>query len=68
MAANVNFYAAWQPVRIDAGLSSTDAIEEGLTGGFFINATGLQWNETSGYSLGWLGTSLSLLILAFITH
>ena len=34
--ADVNFYSAWEPVRINAG-SSED--------GFFINSNGLQWNQ-----------------------
>jgi len=64
MAENVNFYAAWQPVRINAGLGDTDS---GETSGFFINATGLQWNsaapETANNAFGgWLGRS-SLLCL-----
>ena len=61
MAVNVNFYAAWEPVRINAGLGGTG--ESGLNSGFFINATGLQWssavvpgvNDEFG---GWLGEFL----------
>jgi len=57
MAENVNFYAAWEPVRINAGLGSTDS---GETGGFFVNSTGLQFSsapgQTSGNEFGgWLG-------------
>jgi len=43
MAVNVNFYAAWEPVRINAGLGGKE--ESGLNSGFFINATGLQWTS-----------------------
>lgn len=46
MAENVNFYAAWEPVRINAGLGSGG--DSGLTGGFFINGTGLQWSSNAG--------------------
>jgi len=59
MAENVNFYAAWEPVRINAGLSSST--DSGLTGGFFLNSTGVQWtsspgdNEGSDAFGGWLG-------------
>lgn len=57
MAENVNFYAAWQPVRIDAGLGSN---QQGYTTGFSINSTGLQWTSTPGTNAtnafgGWLG-------------
>ncbi|KAH0356992.1 hypothetical protein KCU81_g94, partial [Aureobasidium melanogenum] len=33
---DVNFYAAWEPVRIDGGSG---------TGGFYMNSSGLQWNS-----------------------
>ncbi|KAG9838235.1 hypothetical protein KCU98_g9301, partial [Aureobasidium melanogenum] len=34
--ADVNFYAAWEPVRINGGSG---------TGGFFMNSSGLQWDS-----------------------
>ncbi|KAI5209967.1 hypothetical protein E4T39_00509 [Aureobasidium subglaciale] len=37
--ADVNFYAAWEPVRINAGTGA---------GGFFFNSSGLQWDESPG--------------------
>lgn len=40
--SDVNFYAAWEPVRINAG--EGDGI-----GAFFINSTGLQWIEQPEY-------------------
>lgn len=55
----VNFYAAWEPVRINAGLVSGEG--SGETGGFFINSTGLQFTTAPGSSEasnqfgGWLG-------------
>ena len=58
MAGNVNFYASWQPVRINAGLDTDDS---GESGGFFINDTGLQWSSNNGQNAaddefgGWLG-------------
>lgn len=58
MAENTNFYAAWQPVRVNAGVSGTQP----SVSGFFINETGLQWttalnapgtfNDEFG---GWIG-------------
>ncbi|KAI7168634.1 hypothetical protein KC316_g4977 [Hortaea werneckii] len=58
MAQNVNFYADWQPVRINAGLGTSSF---GTTSGFYINDTGLQWSSSPGSSLsslnafgGWL--------------
>lgn len=35
--ADVNFYAAWEPVRINGGSGA---------GGFFMNNSGLQWNSS----------------------
>lgn len=32
-----NFYSSWEPVRVNAG---------GSPGGYFFNATGLQWNTS----------------------
>jgi hypothetical protein len=60
MAANTNFYAAWQPVRVRAGGGYSDS----YISGFFINETGLQWTSTperpgvrdDGFG-GWLGES-----------
>lgn len=43
MEENVNFYAAWEPVRIQAGASGTDYD----VSGFFINETGLQWTSNT---------------------
>lgn len=58
MAFNTNFYAAWQPVRIDAGLGTT---QSGETTGFFINSTGLQFGSSQGDNFGgWLGKCPSL--------
>ncbi|KAF9882880.1 hypothetical protein FE257_004937 [Aspergillus nanangensis] len=37
-------YAAWKPVQIDAGYGED---------GFFVNGTGLQWEEQAGFG-GWL--------------
>lgn len=42
MAPNTEFYAAWQPVRMNAGASGTGQVVDG----FFLNETGLQWTET----------------------
>ncbi|KAJ9620122.1 hypothetical protein H2203_007886 [Taxawa tesnikishii (nom. ined.)] len=42
--SDVNFYAAWEPVRINAGLGD---------GQFFINETGLQWGSETAFG-GWL--------------
>jgi hypothetical protein len=36
---DVNFYAAWEPVRIDGGSG---------TGGFFMNSSGLQFDTNPG--------------------
>ncbi|TKA76132.1 hypothetical protein B0A55_03244 [Friedmanniomyces simplex] len=47
MADSVNFYAAWQPVRINAGGGSTSS-DYGIETGFFINTTGLQWTSSPG--------------------
>lgn len=41
MEENVNFYAAWEPVRINAGVGGSDF----EVSGFFINETGLQWTS-----------------------
>ncbi|KAI5257500.1 hypothetical protein E4T42_01074 [Aureobasidium subglaciale] len=41
--ADVNFYAAWEPVRINAGTGA---------GGFFFNSSGLQWDESPGSKVG----------------
>ena len=64
MAEDVNFYAAWQPVRIDAGAGSNDS-SYGIQDGFFINDTGLQWSSSPGNAGtpqdlfgGWLGKRL----------
>ncbi|KAG9596899.1 hypothetical protein KCU77_g6911, partial [Aureobasidium melanogenum] len=49
--ADVNFYAAWEPVRINGGSG---------TGGFFMNSSGLQWNSApsgpagTNFFGGWL--------------
>lgn len=63
MAENVNFYAAWEPVRINAGNGSTNS-DYGIETGFFINSTGLQWTSSVGSAGsegdafgGWLGKS-----------
>ncbi|KAK0983102.1 hypothetical protein LTR91_011334 [Friedmanniomyces endolithicus] len=47
MAEAVNFYAAWQPVRINVGGGSTSS-DYGIETGFFINSTGLQWTSSPG--------------------
>ena len=60
MAENVNFYAAWEPVRVNAGGGASDP--KGYSG-FFIDGTGLQWTNalhkppgSSASSFGgWLG-------------
>lgn len=50
--AYVNSYSSWEPVRINAGGSTL--------GGFFINATGLQWDSNPGQPMsdntfaGWM--------------
>lgn len=60
MATSANFYAAWEPVRINVGLGGTFT-NAGQVGGFFFNSTGLQWTSnalanTTGDSFGgWLG-------------
>ncbi len=61
MAEAVNFYAAWQPVRINVGGGSTSS-DYGIETGFFINSTGLQWTSSPGNAGaaqdefgGWLG-------------
>lgn len=58
MAQNTEFYAAWQPVRMNAGVSGTDQDVDG----FFLNETGLQWTTTpatpggsNDVFGGWLG-------------
>ena len=56
---NVNFYAAWQPVRINIGGGPTEY------SAFFINETGLQWTNVAGRTTpdifgGWFGESLLL--------
>jgi hypothetical protein len=38
-------YSGWQPVRIDAGAGGSS---RGDNSGFFINATGLQWDSSAG--------------------
>ncbi|KAK6428420.1 hypothetical protein LTR95_015439 [Oleoguttula sp. CCFEE 5521] len=58
MVPYASTYAAWQPVRIDAGEGGHS--DRGLGGGFFINGTGLQWAEAGtgsadGYPFaGWM--------------
>jgi hypothetical protein len=66
MATNVNLYAAWQPVRINAGGGSTTS-DYGIETGFFINETGLQWSSvpsdvSSAEDVfgGWLGKSRAI--------
>ena len=57
---NVNFYAAWQPVRVNAGGGPSDP--KGNSG-FWINKNGLQWTSalkappgsSSNSFGGWLG-------------
>lgn len=57
----VNFYAAWEPVRINAGAGASDPKAQS---GFWINGTGLQWtpdlkerpNSSENIFAGWLGT------------
>ncbi|OQO05631.1 hypothetical protein B0A48_09723 [Cryoendolithus antarcticus] len=56
MALNTATYAAWEPVRIDAGEGGISA--RGWGNGFFINDTGLQWSsstseETNSFA-GWM--------------
>lgn len=56
--ATTQFYSAWQPVRVNAGVGGDGYAESG----FFMNETGLQWtanvaapgspNDQFG---GWLG-------------
>ncbi|KAK4987052.1 hypothetical protein LTR66_001544 [Elasticomyces elasticus] len=45
---DVNFYAAWEPVRINAGFGAPNYPYSG----FFINNTGLQWTTSPGGSEG----------------
>lgn len=52
--SDVNFYAAWEPVRINAG--EGDLADQ--DGQFFINATGLQWSDNNSFK-GWLGECFS---------
>ncbi|KAK4544399.1 hypothetical protein LTR36_004290 [Oleoguttula mirabilis] len=52
MAFNTNFYAAWQPVRVNAGLGGGDTTGE--SSGFFLNSTGLQYGGAEGGFDGWL--------------
>lgn len=52
MIPNAQFYTAWQPVELDAGVSGSGMD----VSGFFMNRTGLQWNSTSFG--GWLGESI----------
>lgn len=52
----VGEYAAWEPVRLDAGLGSWP----NSIGAFFINSTGLQFSSAPGsiaddQYAGWLG-------------
>ncbi|KAK0305728.1 hypothetical protein LTR91_009714 [Friedmanniomyces endolithicus] len=61
MAEAVNFYAAWEPVRINVGGGSTSSAY-GIETGFFMNSTGLQWTSSPGNAGaaqdefgGWLG-------------
>ncbi|OQO09593.1 hypothetical protein B0A48_04995 [Cryoendolithus antarcticus] len=56
MALNTATYAAWEPVRIDAGEGGISA--RGWGDGFSINGTGLQWSsstteETNSFA-GWM--------------
>lgn len=44
MVENEVFYAAWQPVRINAGTGGTSSENSG----FFVNNTGLQWTSLPG--------------------
>ena len=68
MSENTNFYAAWEPVRINAG-SGPDSVGSSVGGvytGFFINDTGLQWTNYPGNPKlssfgGWLGNSAAYL-------
>ncbi|KAK4574880.1 hypothetical protein LTR86_001722 [Recurvomyces mirabilis] len=60
LATNVNFYAAWEPVRVFVG-SGSNSSEYGVQNGFFINETGLQWTSAphgaggaADYFGGWL--------------
>ena len=64
MAENVNFYAAWEPVQVNAGEGSIS------NGGFWINENGLQWTDalnaapssnTSSFG-GWLGRSRNVFL------
>jgi hypothetical protein len=58
MDQNTAFYAAWEPVRMNAGVGGSDV----SVSGFFLNSTGLQWttsvdapgsaNDAFG---GWIG-------------
>ncbi|CAK3932297.1 Hypothetical predicted protein [Lecanosticta acicola] len=42
MEENTNFYAGWEPVRLNADVGSSFE-----TNGFFINGTGLQWTSNT---------------------
>jgi len=46
IVANVNFYSAWEPVRINGGGFSTEQ------GGYYINGTGLQWTTSPNNTRG----------------
>ena len=62
VALNTNFYAAWEPVELNAGGGESDP--KGYSG-YWINGTGLQWtsdlSEAPTSKLnefgGWLGMS-----------
>lgn len=49
MVPNEQFYAAWQPVELNAGVSGSGQD----VSGFFMSDTGLQWNSSSFG--GWIG-------------
>jgi hypothetical protein len=69
---NVNFYAAWEPVRINAGSGASN--KKGINGGFWLNSTGLQWTAdvkskpNAGDNLfgGWIGKFVSFVFAACI--
>ncbi|KAF2217248.1 hypothetical protein CERZMDRAFT_93298 [Cercospora zeae-maydis SCOH1-5] len=43
MVPNEQFYTAWQPVELNAGVHGSET----TVSGFFMNDTGLQWNSSS---------------------
>ena len=47
MDINDNFYAAWQPVRVNAGNGVSNP---NGNSGFWVNGTGLQWSECTNFS------------------